>query len=128
MSQLIRPCVYMLASHHRGTLYVGVTRDLLRRMWMHRKQPSEFCGRYGVTRLVWFGPMADMTAAIEQEKRLKRWRRQWKIELVEQANPGWRDLYPQRAGLRRVADQECVRILEQLMDPSSALRSGRDED
>jgi putative endonuclease len=93
MAEPIHPCVYILASRRNGTLYMGVTRDLLRRMWMHRTRPSGFCARYAVTRLVWFGPYTDMTVAIAMEKRIKRWRRQWKIELIEQSNPAWRDLY-----------------------------------
>ena len=99
MAETIRPCVYILASRRRGTLYVGVTRDLLRRMWLHRQQRSGFCARYAVTQLVWFGPFADMTAEIEHEKRLKRWRRACKIALIEQSNPDWRDLYPGLADL-----------------------------
>lgn len=98
MADPIRPCVYILASRRNGTLYVGVTRDLLRRMWMHRTRPSGFCARYAVTWLVWVGPYADMTVAIAMEKRMKRWRRQWKIELIEAANPKWRDLYPELSG------------------------------
>ncbi len=99
-------------------MYVGVTRDLLRRMWIHRTQPSGFCARYGVTRLVWFGPYAGMAEAIEQEKRIKRWRRRWKLELIEAANPEWLDLYVQEE-----------RTLLSLGTGSEQLRrSGQDED
>ncbi|GHD55495.1 endonuclease [Thalassobaculum fulvum] len=94
MARTLRPCVYILASKRNGTLYVGVTGDLLRRVWVHREQPSGFCARYRVDRLVWFEPHLDMAAAILRETRLKGWRRAWKIALIEQANPDWRDLYP----------------------------------
>jgi putative endonuclease len=94
MARTLRPCVYILASKRNGTLYVGVTADLRRRVWVHREQPSGFCARYRVDQLVWFEPHPDMPAAILRETRLKGWRRAWKIALIEQANPQWRDLYP----------------------------------
>jgi putative endonuclease len=80
-------------------------------MLMHRTQTSGFCARYGVTRLVWFGPYAGMAEAIEQEKRMKRWRRQWKIELIEAANPEWIDLYP---GLNQATDAAGSRLCASL--------------
>jgi putative endonuclease len=89
-----RPCVYILASKRHGTPYVGVTGDLVRRMWMHRRHPSAFCARHRVDRLVWYEPQPDMNTAIRQEKRLKRWRRAWKIALIEAGNRQWRDLDP----------------------------------
>jgi len=86
--------VYLLASGKRGTLYIGVTNDLLRRVYEHKTDAVEgFTKRHRVKRLVWYDTTADVEAAILQEKRMKRWRRQWKIELVEKANPDWRDLY-----------------------------------
>ncbi|MGE0152760.1 MAG: GIY-YIG nuclease family protein [Reyranellaceae bacterium] len=86
--------VYMLASKTNGTLYVGVTNDLSRRVFEHReKAVSGFTSKYGVTRLVWFEAFDSAEAAIQHEKRLKRWRREWKIQLIEKANPAWRDLY-----------------------------------
>ena len=84
----------MLASRRYGVLYVGVTADLIRRVWIHRERPSGFCARHRVNRLVWYQPQSDMVAAIGHEKRLKRWHRAWKIELIEAGNPEWRDLYP----------------------------------
>jgi putative endonuclease len=90
---VLRPCVYLLASHRHGTLYVGVTGDLVRRVWMHRQARSRFSARYRTDRLVWYRSEPDMLAAIRQEKRLKRWRRAWKIALIEAANPARRDLY-----------------------------------
>lgn len=90
------PCVYILASRERGTLYIGVTSDLPRRMWQHRTgQVAGFTRQYTVTRLVWFEVHQEMLAAIAREKRLKAWKRAWKIELVESSNPGWVDLYPE---------------------------------
>ena len=86
--------VYMLASGMRGTLYIGVTNDLLRRVHEHKTDAVDgFTKQYGVKQLVWFDATPDIETAIAQEKRMKRWRRQWKIELVEKANPDWRDLY-----------------------------------
>ena len=89
------PCVYILASRERGTLYIGVTSDLPQRVWQHRTgQVEGFTRQYTVTRLVWFEVHEEMLSAIAREKRLKAWRRAWKIELVESNNPGWVDLYP----------------------------------
>ena len=89
------PCVYILASRERGTLYIGVTSDLPQRVWQHRTgQVEGFTRQYTVTRLVWFEAHEEMLSAIAREKRLKAWRRAWKIELVESNNPGWVDLYP----------------------------------
>jgi putative endonuclease len=86
--------VYMLASRPRGTLYIGVTGDLVRRVFEHRcgAEPG-FTRRYGVTRLVWFEVIDDVRAAIQRERTLKHWLRAWKIALIERANPTWRDLY-----------------------------------
>ena len=86
--------VYMLASGVRGTLYIGVTSELTRRIWEHREGVgSSFCRKYGVTRLVWYEPHDDMTVAIQREKSLKRYLRDWKINLIERENPHWDDLY-----------------------------------
>lgn len=87
--------VYMLASGHYGTLYVGVTRDLSRRVEEHRTKatPGGFTTRYGVDRLVYFQGFGDVADAIRFEKLLKRWRRDWKVRLVEETNPHWEDLY-----------------------------------
>ena len=86
--------VYILASRKHGTLYTGVTSDLAKRVWQHReKQMPGFTRTYNVTRLVWYCVFDDITAAIAQEKRIKRWRRRWKIELIEKMNPGWDDLF-----------------------------------
>ena len=87
--------VYIMASRKGGTLYTGVTADLNRRAWEHRdKVLSGFTSKYNVTRLVWYREYDDITEAISEEKRIKRWRRRWKIELIEGMNPDWKDLYP----------------------------------
>jgi putative endonuclease len=87
------PCVYILASGHYGTLYVGVTSDLMKRLWEHREGITPgFTSRYAVCRLVHFEMFGDMEHAIAREKRLKNWRRAWKINLINAENPEWRDL------------------------------------
>lgn len=87
------PCVYILASRHLGTLYIGVTSDLMKRLWQHREHATGgFTARYCVHRLVHFEMFGDMERAIMREKQLKNWRRQWKINLINGANPEWRDL------------------------------------
>lgn len=88
------PCVYMLASKRNGTLYVGVTSDLVRRVWQHRSELAEgFTKRYGVHRLVWYEVHETMESAILREMALKRWNRAWKIRLIQETNPAWKDLY-----------------------------------
>jgi putative endonuclease len=86
--------VYILASQPRGTLYVGVTTDLVGRVWEHREGLTPgFTSRYGVKRLVWYQEYTDIRDAIDEEKRIKRWRRAWKLKLIEASNPQWRDPY-----------------------------------
>ena len=88
-------CVYLLASRRHGTLYLGVTGDLVRRVHEHKSHDVRgFSARYGVDRLVWFEVYDNPTDAIAREKALKKWRRDWKIRLIEEQNPDWRDLYP----------------------------------
>ncbi|WP_336071910.1 GIY-YIG nuclease family protein [Nitratireductor rhodophyticola] len=85
--------VYMLASQKRGTIYIGVTNDLGRRIVEHKEgRIPGFTSRYGVTRLVWYEEHFDMRDAIQREKSLKRWSRQWKIDLIEKTNPEWNEL------------------------------------
>jgi putative endonuclease len=87
------PCTYILASQKAGTLYIGVTSDLVARLWHHRSgQGDGFTARYNVFRLVHADFFDDMYSAIAREKQLKRWHRQWKINLIEAANPEWKDL------------------------------------
>ena len=86
--------VYILASKPYGTLYIGVTNSLARRVYEHREgTASQFTKRYGVTRLVWFEAHETVPRAIQRETGLKRWKRDWKIDLVNALNPEWRDLY-----------------------------------
>ena len=84
----------MLASQRNGTLYIGVTSDLIKRVWEHKQDLVEgFTKKYGVHDLVWFEQHADMLTAIAREKTLKEWKRAWKLELIEKMNPEWKDLY-----------------------------------
>ncbi len=91
--------VYILASRRHGTLYVGVTNDLVRRVFEHNSDVIEgFTKKYGVKTLVWFERTDSIEAAIEREKQIKSWNRAWKIELIEKTNRTWRDLYPEITG------------------------------
>ncbi len=86
--------VYIMASKRNGTLYIGVTNNLPQRVWEHKNDVHEgFTKKYGVHRLVWFEVTSDVEEAILREKQLKKWRRQWKINLIEKENPNWNDLY-----------------------------------
>jgi putative endonuclease len=88
--------VYVLASKQNGTLYLGVTNDLVRRVYEHKNNLVEgFSKRYKVHRLVYYEVCDDITAAIQREKHIKKWNRRWKIDLIEKSNPEWNDLYPQ---------------------------------
>jgi putative endonuclease len=85
---------YVYASRRNGTLYIGVTNDLARRVWEHREGLAEgFTKDYGIKRLVYFETFEDINAAIHREDRLKKWKRQWKIDLIQARNPLWDDLY-----------------------------------
>lgn len=86
--------VYIMASDLYGTLYIGVTSDLIRRVWQHREGVAEgFTKEYSVKKLVWFEQHNDIYAAITREKQIKQWRRDWKVELIQKKNPLWRDLF-----------------------------------
>jgi putative endonuclease len=86
--------VYIMASKRNGTLYVGVTRDLVRRVWEHKTDAFDgFTKRYGVHMLVWYESTSFLHAAIQKEKELKRWHRTWKLNLIEKTNPEWKDLF-----------------------------------
>ncbi|HEY8604801.1 GIY-YIG nuclease family protein [Tsuneonella suprasediminis] len=94
MKHPIAPAVYIIASHRNGTLYTGVTSDLVKRIWQHREGTIEgFTQCYGCKRLVWFEHHATMEHAIAREKRIKAGPRKRKIALIETANPNWRDLW-----------------------------------
>jgi putative endonuclease len=89
-----QPAVYILASKRNGTLYIGVTSDLVKRVWEHKNNMVEgFTKRYGVHQLVWYEVHEGMESAIGWEKQLKEWKRKWKVELIESTNPNWQDLY-----------------------------------
>ncbi len=87
--------VYILASKRNGTLYIGVTNNLLNRSFQHKikQNKNSFTAKYNVDRLVYYEIFIDIHDAITREKQLKKWKRQWKIELIEKANPTWRDLF-----------------------------------
>ena len=86
--------VYIMTNRPNGTLYVGVTSDLAKRVWQHKtKAEPGFTAKHGVDRLVWFEPYDEPEPAIRREKQIKEWKRDWKIELIEQGNPHWLDSY-----------------------------------
>jgi len=90
-----QPCVYILASDRNGTLYTGVTSDLVKRIWEHKNGSNEgFTKKYAVHILVWYEQHETMESAISREKVIKKWERDWKLRLIEESNPEWRDLYP----------------------------------
>ena len=88
-----QPAVYLLASQRYGTLYLGVTNNLAARTWLHKNDMAEgFTKRYGVHLLVWYEMHETMLAAITREKQIKKWNRDWKVNLIQAMNPDWRDL------------------------------------
>ncbi len=91
----MQPAVYILASQRNGTLYVGVTSNLVQRIWQHKNDAVEgFTEKHGVHTLVYFELLNDMLNAITREKQLKKWNRSWKLALIEKQNPTWQDLWP----------------------------------
>ena len=94
-----QPAVYILTTGKRGTLYIGVTSNLGARIWQHREHVAAgFTTRYNVTMLVWYELHATMESAITREKQLKKWNREWKLRLIQDANPEWRDLWEEIVG------------------------------
>ena len=94
-----QPAVYILASERNGTLYIGVTSDLVARVWQHREHMVEgFTERYKVTMLVWYESHATMESAILREKQIKKWNRAWKLKLIQESNPRWLDLWDSVVG------------------------------
>ena len=90
-----QPCVYILASQWRGTLYTGVTSDLVKRVWQHKNDIIDgFTKEHCIHTLVWYEQHGLMDSAIQREKVIKEWKRAWKIALIEEENSMWRDLYP----------------------------------
>ena len=97
--QTKQPAVYILASRRDGTLYVGVTSDLVKRIYEHKNNLADgFTKRYGVHTLVYYELHGEMIEAIQREKQIKKWNRQWKVELIEKTNPEWKDLWPEIIG------------------------------
>lgn len=90
----MQPAVYIMASAKRGTLYVGVTSHLVQRVWQHKQGLTEgFSLQHGIKQLVYYELHTNMLSAIEREKQIKKWRRQWKLDLVFKRNPDWADLW-----------------------------------
>ena len=86
--------VYILTSRRNGTLYIGVTSDLIKRIWEHKKKLTEgFTEKYEVDKLVYYEQFRDAECAVRREKRLKKYNRKWKLDLIEKSNPDWKDLY-----------------------------------
>jgi putative endonuclease len=113
-----QPAVYLLASKPNGTLYVGVTSNLVQRVWQHRNGVVDgFTKRYSVHRLVWFEMADRMDSAIQREKQIKKWNRAWKIEMIERTNPHWRDLWPALLG-------EVESVLDEKLDSRPRSESG----
>ena len=91
-----QPCVYILASKKNGTLYAGVTSDLVKRVWQHKNNlAAGFTKDHAVHDLVWYEIHETMESAITREKNIKAWKRLWKLRLIEEANPDWNDLFDQ---------------------------------
>ena len=94
-----QPAVYILASERNGTLYIGVTSDLIQRVWQHKEGLAEgFTKKYAVKMLVWFEQHETMESAIRKEKAMKKWLRKWKLKTIEQTNPDWNDLWSEIIG------------------------------
>ena len=97
------PAVYVVASDRNGTLYVGVTSNLVKRIWQHREHLAEgFTKKYEVAHLVWYEQHSTMESAITREKQIKAWKRQWKLDLIEAGNPYWNDLWVDISGQNTV--------------------------
>lgn len=91
-----QPCVYIVANQPNGTIYAGVTSNLVQRVWQHKNNIIKgFSSRYDTHSLVWYEMHPTMESAIIREKRLKNWKREWKLKLIERDNPQWKDLYPE---------------------------------
>ena len=87
-------CIYIMANKKNGTIYIGVTSDLPNRVWQHKNNIIDgFTKKYSIHKLVYFEPYESMKSAIEREKQMKKWKRKWKLEMIEKQNPLWEDLY-----------------------------------
>ena len=110
------PAVYILANQPNGTLYIGVTSDLIKRVWQHREGLADgFTKKYGVKILVWYEQHETMESAIGKEKAMKKWLRKWKLETIEKSNPRWLDLWPEIIG-----ESTTVVIAATLVIPANA--------
>lgn len=99
-SQTKDPCVYIMASKRNGTLYIGVTSALEDRVYIHKRDLLEgFTKKYGVHRLIYYEYVFDMSEAIKRETRLKKWKRAWKVRLIQEMNPEWNDLFDLQTGI-----------------------------
>ncbi|SRR3990167_6604219 len=104
------PAVYMLASERNGTLYIGVTSDLIKRVWQHKESLADgFTKKYGVKILVWYEQHETMESAISKEKAMKKWLRKWKLATIEKTNPDWHDLWPEIIGSVIPAPDNTIR-------------------
>ena len=96
----MQPCVYMMTNKRNGTLYIGVTSNLVQRVWQHKNEVADgFTKKYGLHTLIWYELHTTMESAITREKALKFWKRLAKLRIIEQINPNWRDLYNEVIGL-----------------------------
>ena len=116
--------VYLMASQRNGTLYVGVTSDLIKRVWQHRTHAAEgFTQKYDTTLLVWFEQHETMESAITREKAIKKWNRAWKLALIEKTNPRWIDLWPvitgESPGFPRRRESRCYGLSWQTLTAGS---------
>jgi putative endonuclease len=118
--------VYILASARNGTLYTGSARDLATRIHQHREGLSGFTRKYRVHQLVWFEAHQSVAAAYKREQLIKRWRREWKLSLIEKLNPRWEDLYPSIAGFGAPVQSVVESQFQRLPDasPKAGVRSG----
>ncbi|WP_250656459.1 GIY-YIG nuclease family protein [Alkalimarinus coralli] len=94
-----QPATYILTNKKNGTLYIGVTSNLIQRVWLHKTKATQgFSSKYGLDKLVYYEIHSDIHGAILREKQLKKWRREWKLNLINQQNPSWTDLWEQVIG------------------------------
>ncbi len=103
---MMAPAVYLLASQRNGTLYKGMTSDLIQRVWQHKHENgSKFTTQYGVKKLVWYLHCGNWENAATWEKRLRRYSRKWKLNLIEEMNPNWDDLWDEINGVREITNK-----------------------
>ncbi|OZB35186.1 MAG: hypothetical protein B7X35_07725 [Halothiobacillus sp. 14-56-357] len=115
------PAVYMLASQRNGTLYIGVTSNLIQRVWQHREGLAEgFTKQYDVKTLVWYEQHETMESAIGREKAMKKWLRKWKLATIEKTNPDWRDLWPEILGTETSTNIPAIIPAPQTVIPTQA--------